>query len=203
MSEPNAPEHLRLFIAVPLPQPVKDEIADAQSELRRVLPQITLRWTRREQFHLTLRFLGNVEAQCLEALTQAVNAACQNFAPLRLRAEQVGFFPNARYPRVLWIGVRDTQNQLLPLQRAVQAATGHLTTEAPEERFSGHVTLARINRLRRSEAATLSSAAAAMAERLFGQWTAESIELMRSQLSPQQATHTTLAIIPLGGQSRN
>jgi 2'-5' RNA ligase len=197
VSEPNAPQHLRLFIAIAIPEQIKDAIERAQRELRRVLPQASVRWTRCEQFHLTLRFLGNVEAQRVGALSQAVNSAAQAFAPLQLRAEQVGFFPSARFPRVLWVGVRGTQDQLLPLQQAVQSATLAFTAEEPEERFSGHVTLARIKALKRSEAATLSQAAAGMSERSFGQWTAESIELMRSQLSAQQATHSVVAAIPL------
>ncbi len=200
MDDLNLPEHLRLFVALAVPEEVKDEIEKAQHELRRVVQQIQASWTRREQFHLTLKFLGNVEAQQVAALTQALNLAAQAFVPLQLRAEQVGFFPNARFPRVLWVGVQDTRNQLFPLQQAVQSASSVFTTEESEKRFSGHVTLARIKALKRSEAATLSKAATAMNQRLFGQWTAESIQLMRSQLSSQHALHSTLAAIPLSGR---
>ena len=106
MPEVTEPDHLRLFVALAIPEPVKDELEKAQGELRRLLPQGTVRWTRREQFHLTLRFLGNVEAQSLATLSQALNLAARVFAPLQLQARQVGFFPNARFPRVLWVGVR-------------------------------------------------------------------------------------------------
>jgi 2'-5' RNA ligase len=199
MPEVTEPDHLRLFVALAIPEPVKDELEKAQGELRRLLPQGTVRWTRREQFHLTLRFLGNVEAQSLATLSQALNLAARVFAPLQLQARQVGFFPNARFPRVLWVGVRDPQDQLPALQQAVQSATLAFTTEEPEQRFSAHVTLARMKQLKRLEAATLSQAAAAMNERLFGKWTADSIDLMRSQLSPQQAIHSAVTTVPLAG----
>ena len=138
-----------------------------------------------------------MEADRAEALAEAVRHACRGFAPLRLRAERIGFFPNNRLPRVVWVGVRDQQNQLPELQDAVQAATQSFTAEEPEGRFTGHVTLARIKGIRRSEADVLTKAASAMAEKLFGEWTANEVEIMRSELSPQGAKYTSLAAAPL------
>ena len=165
--------------------------------MRRALPEHSVRWTRREQFHLTLRFLGDVEAARVEALGEAIRAACRGFGALHLRAERVGFFPDLRYPRVVWVGVQDQAEQLPRLQEAVERATREFTTEAKEGQFTGHVTLARIKGIKRPEAEALGKAAAGMAERLFGQWTAYKVELMRSELLPQGARHTSLASIAL------
>jgi RNA 2',3'-cyclic 3'-phosphodiesterase len=190
-------ERFRLFIAVAIPEAVKAKMEEAQAELRRALPEHGIRWTRREQFHLTLKFLGDVEAARIEELSEAIRAACRGFGVLRLRAERVGFFPERGYPRVVWTGVQDEGEKLPGLQRAVDAASQGFTTEAKEERFSGHVTLARIKAIRRPEAEALSKAAAAMADRVFGQWPAGQVELVRSVLSPQGASHSTLAAIAL------
>ena len=83
------------------------------------------------------------------------------------------------------------------LQQAVEAATAGFTTEKKEERFTGHVTLARIKGIERQEAEALGKTAAGMADRLFGQWTAYQIELMRSELLPKGARHSTVATIAL------
>jgi 2'-5' RNA ligase len=190
-------ERSRLFIAVTIPEEVKAKIKAAQAELQRVLPERGVRWTRREQFHLTLRFLGDVEAARVEALETAIRAACRGFGALHLSAGRVGCFPDLRYPRVVWVGVRDEAEQLPRLQQAVQAATEEFTTEPKEEQFTGHVTLARIKGIKRSEAEALGQAAAGMADRPFGQWTAYQVELMRSELSPQGAQHRSLASIAL------
>ena len=190
-------ERLRLFIAVTIPEPVKAKMEEAQAELRRVLPERAVRWTRREQFHLTLKFLGDVDAAQVEALGEAIRAACRGFGALHLRAERVGFFPDLRYPRVVWVGVQDQAEQLPRLQGAVERATRGYTTEEKEERFTGHVTLARIKGIKRPEAEALGKAAVGMAERLFGQWTAFQVELMRSELLPQGARHSSLASIAL------
>src|ERR1039458_10598341 len=93
-------EQFRLFVAVTVPESVKAKMEEAQAELRRVLPQRSVRWARREQFHLTLRFLGDVEAARVEALGEAIRAACRGFGALHLHAERVGFFPDLRHPRV-------------------------------------------------------------------------------------------------------
>ena len=133
----------------------------------------------------------------MRRLGEAIRAACRGFGPLYLRAERVGFFPDLRYPRVAWVGVQDQAEQLPRLQQAVEAATEGFTTQEKEERFTGHVTLARIKGIKRPEAEALANAAAGLADRLFGEWTAYQIELMRSELLPQGARHSTLAAIAL------
>ena len=190
-------ERFRLFIAVTIPEAIKAKIEEAQAELRCVLPERAIRWTRREQFHLTLRFLGDVDAARVEALAEAVRAACRGFGVLHLRADRLGFFPDLRYPRVVWVGVRDQAEQLPRLQGAVEQATREYTTEAKQGRFTGHVTLARIKGIKRPEAEALGRAAAGMAERLFGQWTACQVELMRSELLLEGARHRSLASVAL------
>ena len=190
-------EQFRLFVAITVPEGVKAKMEEAQAELRRVLPGPNVRWARREQFHLTLRFLGDVDAARVEALGEALSAACRGFGALHLRAEHVGFFPDSRYPRVVWAGVQDEAQQLPRLQQAVADATATFTAEAKEERFTGHLTLARIKGVKRAEAEALGKAAAGMAGRAFGQWTAYQVELMRSELSPHGARHTTIATATL------
>jgi RNA 2',3'-cyclic 3'-phosphodiesterase len=192
-------DQFRLFVSLALPEEVKDRVQQAQNELRRVLPGPNFRWSRREQFHLTLRFLGDVEATRVEALKEALQAACRELPPLQLRACGIGCFPDLRRPRVLWAGVSDAGGELLRLQQLVQAASDAFTSEKKEERFTGHVTLARLKDIRRAEVERLPEAVEGMRARDFGEWTTTSIELMRSELTPQGARHTVLAEIALAG----
>ena len=195
------PAHFRLFIALPVPEAVKDEFEEAQRQLRRGLPEGCVRWTSRPQFHLTLKFLGNVAAAQLDALRGSVQTAVQKFHPLALRAERIGFFPHARSPRVIWAQVRDREGQLPLLQQAVESAAREFTREPAEEKFTGHVTLGRAKRIHRREAESLFKLALGMTDRVFGEWTTERIEVLRSVLSPQGSTHSVLATIPLGGSA--
>jgi RNA 2',3'-cyclic 3'-phosphodiesterase len=192
------PEMLRLFIAIPLPDDVKDAIELAQRELRSTLARAKVRWTSREQFHVTLRFLGGVPSSELDGLTKAIGDAGRQFAPIELYAWGIGFFPRARAPRVIWVGLSDNLDQLPALQRAVEQAVAPFTDEAPEERFAGHVTVGRIKEIQHSEIGGLTNATSAMADRVFGQWKAGEIVLIRSILSSEGAQHTPVAAAPLG-----
>ena len=108
MTNANPADHLLLFLAITLPEAVRDEIIRVQRELQPLVPRAVARWTRSDQFHLTLRFLGDVRAEMVEGLPPAVGGVCREAPPLSLRAQGVGFFPNSRSPRVVWVGIGDT-----------------------------------------------------------------------------------------------
>ncbi len=192
-----APDQLRLFIAIAVPDEIKDAMEKAQTELRGALPERCVRWAKREQFHLTLKFLGGVNAQRVDPLIEAVRGACGGFVALRLGARRIGFFPDIRFPRVVWVGVNDPQEQLPRLQRAVDAVTMDFRSESAADKFTGHVTLGRIKGIRRTEAESLARLGSQMEERFLGEWTADQVEVIRSELSPQGARYTSLAAIDL------
>jgi RNA 2',3'-cyclic 3'-phosphodiesterase len=189
-----------VFIAISLPEWVRDELERAQEELRGALPGECVRWTKRGQFHLTLKFLGEVESERLEALMNSVRHACEGFGVLRLRAGRIGFFPDLRHPRVIWAQVLDARARLPLLQRAVEASTAGFTGEAPEGTFAGHVTIGRCKMIKRPQSEIMSTLARAMENRFFGEWTAGRIELIRSELASGGPRYTTLAAVPLAAE---
>jgi 2'-5' RNA ligase len=196
-SEVTEPDHYRLFIALAVPEDVKDRVERAQQQMRRALRDGGVKWTPREQFHLTLSFLGNVPRQAIDGLASSLQAACRGFGALRLQAAGVGFFPNARRPRVIWVGMRDADERLAQLAKAVQEVSRQITGEAPEERFAGHLTLGRVKELRSGTAESLARAAEPLAAEVFGDWRAGEARLMRSELSSQGARHSVVSVISL------
>ena len=83
------------------------------------------------------------------------------------------------------------------LQSAVAAAARPFTVEKDKENFTGHVTVGRVKRLRRPEAEALARRASGMAEKFFGEWAVNEVEIIRSELSPKGALHTTIGVVPL------
>jgi RNA 2',3'-cyclic 3'-phosphodiesterase len=125
----------RLFIAIELPQAVRDQIA----RLKRPIP--TARWVRPEHMHITVRFIGNVEAAQIETALDGVNG--ESFA-LTLRG--TGRFPPSRKkaPRVLWVGLEDAP-ALVNLHHAVNAALESVGIPPDHSHgFNPHLTLARL-----------------------------------------------------------
>jgi len=193
MGESLSAEHFRLFIAIAIPDGVKEQVKSMQDQLRQSLNRGAVRWTKPDQFHLTLRFLGGIEAGSVEPLIHSLRTVCQSAQSLQLRARGVGFFPNVSAPRVIWVGVRDSSERLVLLQQAVQQATLRFTSEKPEERFSGHITLGRVKHLSRQETDALARTAERFSEKSFGEWTATEIDVLRSLHSPRGAEHRVLA----------
>ena len=198
MTDENSNRWLRLFVAISMPEAVRDKVLSSQQELQRLVPRDAIRWTNPGQFHLTLRFLGDVPVERVPALQEAVKAVCAGAPALRLRAQGIGFFPDARSPRVIWTAVNDGAGRLAELQKKIEFAVQPFTPQPAAEKFAGHVTLGRVKFLKRPEIEKLATHAQAVSDRLFGEWTANEVELMRSELLPTGAQHTLLTALRLG-----
>src|SRR5207302_4643540 len=98
------------FIAINPGEELVAELDALQRKLDADLPPRAVRWVRPQHIHLTLKFLGNVDAQQLAALREAFALACAGSAPFELCAAHVGCFPNRARPRVIWVGLDSDLN---------------------------------------------------------------------------------------------
>jgi 2'-5' RNA ligase len=126
----------RIFIAVDLPERVRRAAAGLRSEIRGA------RWTREEHMHLTLRFLGEVDAPRTEALTAQLSRVALEGFSLELRG--IGRFPRAGPARVLWAGI-EPEEPARRLHDLVEAAVARAGLPAEEKPFAPHMTLARLS----------------------------------------------------------
>src|SRR5258708_1977105 len=220
MTFERASDHYRIFVALAVPDVVRDAIAQVQMRIRRALPEGAIRWTRPEQFHLTLKFLGNVETPRLGSLVESLRAACSCIMPLHLRLRGIGAFPTWRRPRVIWVSIESLHGGLPQLERAVEAACSEFAPAKPSrsydkvvcdlgrpieethndgpvtEETAGHVTLGRIKKITRSQAVGLEESASLASPGVAGEWNAGQVEIMRSRLTPHGAQYTLVADIP-------
>ncbi len=180
----------RLFVAVAVPERVRLALAETQAGLKRATPDAAIRWAGPEQFHLTLRFLGAVAPDRVAALTASLDEAGARCRAFTLEASGIGFFPQARRPRVIWCGASDREERLRALHHAVCEATDRFTFEAPAGHFTGHITLGRVQELSSEAAAGLRATAQAVGS--LGSWTVAEVELIRSQLARAGAKNETI-----------
>ncbi len=190
-------ESLRLFVAIEIPSDVRTAIQQLQANCRAGLPGRGIRWNDPQHFHLTLRFLGNVESSRVPELTSGLCRACLNFGSLPLQCAGVGMFPERGRPRVVWVGVDDTRKELGRLHAVVADATRGLAAEDVKKHFSGHITLGRCREIGRPESAALRQFVRDFSDRRFGAWEAAEILLMRSELLPQGPVHSVLERIAI------
>ena len=188
---------LRLFAALTLPEALVDRLISVQRILDDRWPARSVRWVRREQLHLTLRFYGNVPPEQAPALTEALRAACAETRPLSLALAGLGAFPNTRRPRVLWAGVTGDLESLERLEQRIQSATAAFGDHRETRPFQPHLTLGRIADDRERQTASPANARWDRIENdLFGSWTAAAVHLIRSELNPAGARYTTLTVAP-------
>jgi 2'-5' RNA ligase len=181
----------RLFIAVMPPAEVQERVAalvDLLEEHRAIL-----RPARPEGLHFTLRFLGDATLDEERRAAEACVAAVVGVQAFELVIGGVGVFPNARRPRVVWLGVRDGAANLMALQRRVEEELLRLGVITARESFTPHLTLARV----RADAAPRARAAlgadvARLSDKEQARLTVSDVSLVHSALTPRGSTYTTL-----------
>lgn len=165
----------RLFIAVPLPQEVKQKLEAWCREQKATLP--FKKWVHAEDYHITVQFLGDTSPKRLEDLTASLERAATGLAPFSLEAAGVGTFGRPTSPSVLWAGVRGEVAGLESLHHRVTTENRTLGFVPEERRFSPHITLAR----KYPEGARLDpQALKTMPE--FGAWTADRLVIYRTHM---------------------
>ncbi len=192
---------LRLFVAIAVPPMVRQEIARAQGRLRRDTPTGAVRWTHPDQFHITLKFLGDVPVAQAAALEGALAPVCIPCPALRLSAHGLGFFPGAHQPRVIWAGTSDAAGHLRDLHRQIDEALRAFAPPERPEKFTAHITLGRFKPGHHAAIPKLVELAQDLRDRHFGDWEARDVELVRSDLTSEGATHTVIATFPLGAET--
>jgi 2'-5' RNA ligase len=126
-----------------------------------------------------------------------VAEACDGALPFSLCAKAIGFFPNERSPRVVWVGVEENQNHLSNLQTRIAESLAPFVKKLDTEKFHAHVTLGRFQKFRRHKTEKLLPHAWSLKELIFGGWRVNSVDLMRSELSSGGAIHSGLLSMPL------
>jgi RNA 2',3'-cyclic 3'-phosphodiesterase len=134
---------LRLFIAIELGAEWTDALASTQDALRGQ-GLAGLRWVRPEGIHLTLKFLGNVDQQRVDAITEAMGEAARAIRPFDLTLGALGTFGPAARPRVLWCGVSGDLQALTRLWQATERHIAPMGFPSDHDRFAPHLTLARV-----------------------------------------------------------
>lgn len=178
---------MRLFTGIDLPDHVVNVFERVLAHLR---PAAHLKWVAPYNLHITTRFIGEWPEERLEELKDALADVAPRES-FRVDLRGLGWFPNARRPRVLWAGVDAGKPELQQLARDIDAALERLGLAREEREFSAHITLARIKQpvpLNR-----LQDIMAKMENTDFADFTVGSFHLFRSQPGAAGSIYTKLS----------
>lgn len=132
---------MRLFTAIPVPDHIKQYAGTIRKELENTGADV--KWVEEENYHLTLKFLGDVSPDTLEQIDDFLERAAVSSPSFRLRLQGMGFYPHRRRPRVVWIGIAGELEKALFLGDRVDAYLASLGFEV-ENRRDYHLTMGRI-----------------------------------------------------------
>ena len=189
-----ASKSLRVFYAVEMPEEIRARAGERARRLRSEFPDVRASWERPEKLHITLKFLGNVKPERVEALS-GVAASVEYFDPFELTVGEPGSFPPHGPPRVLWLGIVDANRRLVILQNNLEAGCASFGFPRETRAFRPHLTLARIRAPRGAR-----ELAEAHRETPFEpqRFKVSELVLMRSELGPGGSRYTPLSRHRLG-----
>ena len=188
-------KNIRTFLAIEPPENILQEISRLQEKLKREVNG-RLSWTRPQGQHLTLKFFGDISKENIKSISSAVQNRTVAEQKLNLKIEKLGVFPNARRPRVLWCGITGDVERLINLQKKLDGDFAALGFPAEDRSFKAHLTLARIKDSR--DITGMSEALKKYDSFKAGEFIADKLFLLQSNLSPQGAVYTKLAEFALG-----
>lgn len=177
---------MRLFTAIDIPDSLREDLTSLQDA-----DALAARWSDPEQFHVTLRFIGDAgeeqAARYQEALSE-VEAASVQCDPYGLDV-----LPSRHSPRVLMLGLERTDS-MMDLYNAVTDALQAEGLDPEDRKYRPHVTIARLDDIDRD---TVHDFLRAHEDRSFPAFEAEQFVLYESTLTPDGAIHEPRATYPL------
>ena len=130
---------MRLFTAIDLPPTVLLKLERLQSALR---PDAFIKWSPLDNLHITTKFIGEWPDSRVNELSELLQSVAQR-ATFDLELKHLGWFPNERSPRVLWVGIQREQ-PLRDLAQATEECLLKIGIAKEERPFTPHLTLARM-----------------------------------------------------------
>ncbi len=181
------PEAIRSFIAFDIES---THVLERITQMQKMLAGTgaDLKTVEPKNIHITVRFLGNITPNMVDRVFDGMQKV--QFVPFDVKIQGVGAFPDMRYPRVVWAGIRDGANQLQGIFSQLEPYLRSLGFAPDSKGFSPHLTIARVRSGRNK--AELVKFLVENVNYEFGVVRAECLRLKRSDLTPKGPVYSTL-----------
>lgn len=186
----------RTFIALELPAQLRAAVIDYIKQLRDKVPGANASWSREDNLHLTLKFLGDVPVARIDDVSAAASAAACASGPFELILAGSGVFSSRGKPSVLWIGIEDPRGGLQRVQQRLEEECAARGFTRDARAYHPHLTVARIRKPHGAKDLAAVHLASDFPAHTF---TAKELVVFRSELLPQGSRHTPISRHALSG----
>lgn len=131
---------VRCFISIELDEYIKRKISELIDFLRKY--EADIKWVEPENLHLTLKFLGNTQLEKIQIIKEVLTNISKKIFPFYIKIQGIGFFPNKKYPRVLWVGL-ENKEKIIDIQKKIEADMSKIGYKKEEREFDPHITIGR------------------------------------------------------------
>lgn len=186
---------MRAFIGIPLSTPAREAVARLQQQLGAAGADV--RWIPPESLHLTLKFLGSIDAAQHHATEALLHQAASETGSCSMSLAGLGAFPASGAPRIVWVGVGEGREALTRFAEGIRAQGRGIGWPEEERAFAAHVTIGRFRSPR--GAAALRRALSTAAWTAPPAWTVSEVVLFESCLAAGGSRYTPRGTFPLTG----
>ncbi|MBI2060314.1 MAG: RNA 2',3'-cyclic phosphodiesterase [Nitrospirae bacterium] len=184
---------MRCFIAIEIDAAVRERLAAAQDDLR---PHVSgVSWTKPDNIHLTLKFLGEIEDKRANRAMRVLTELALRLTGGNVESKGVGCFPNLKNPRVIWAGLADEAGLLHSTAQAIEGELSKIGFPRERRPFRAHLTLGRVRESFR--APDFPNQLARNGNRPFGPTVVRELTFFQSRLDPKGSIYTPLGRFPL------
>jgi 2'-5' RNA ligase len=133
---------IRSFIAIEVPNNIREEIAKVIDDLKQ--SDYPVRWVTKENLHLTLIFLGEVKEDFLDKVIGQLKVVANKAKSFEMNLQGLGAFPSQRSPRVIWIGTKIGEPEIINLQSKIETVLVTIGYKPEVRKFHSHLTIGRV-----------------------------------------------------------
>ncbi|MBI5215240.1 MAG: RNA 2',3'-cyclic phosphodiesterase [Ignavibacteriae bacterium] len=133
---------IRTFIAIDTPEEFKPEISRVQNMLKGVRSEV--RWEQEKKFHITLKFLGDVKETTMPGMLSHLDSVLREFSSFDLTYNNLGCFPNKKFPKIIWVGAHNTDGKLEEIQSTIEDELISFGFKREKNHFTPHITIGRV-----------------------------------------------------------
>lgn len=181
---------MRTFIAIELSGDIKNTLSQIQSHLK--YSGADVKWVEKDNIHLTLKFLGEIDEKKCEKVKAALDETAQSTKAFEISLKDIGAFPKIDFPRVIWVGLDKGAKESTELAKKVDEALSKIGFPEETRPFAAHLTIGRVRSPKNKAALKEKIESLGFQPSAISNQLISSIFLFQSKLTPAGPIYTKL-----------